>query len=451
MTRSGLPDELDVVVVGAGSAGCAAAGVLAGRHGLTVAVVEAGPRRDVPAGIDTFAEQAREGFLTDTTVAITPTRSEAYRTGAGVGGGSAVNAMLAEPGDADDFDRWVADHGCAGWSWDEVAPVFERLPVRPAAVALDDVGAVGSALLRADRSARPLELAMRDGHRISSDSAYLGTAATRGAPAVLPGHRAHRVEITEASGGPRATGVLLSDGRKIRARAVVVSTGPLATPRLLADSGVRHERLGRGLMDHPSVMFAVSAPDSGSRLPVAAGLRVAASSGRPLGQLLAFERIDASGVWAGLSVSLLDVVSEGRAFLDGPLSAELDLLGHGADAAGLAALVRHALQIIEDPAMASLGEFLCDDSGTPAARLSSVDDDGLIEWLRGNARPLAHVAGGCAMGTTGPLDARCAVKGVEGLWVADASVMPRIVRANPNLTVTMIGDKVADHVAEALR
>jgi choline dehydrogenase len=38
----------------------------------------------------------------------------------------------------------------------------------------------------------------------------------------------------------------------------------------------------------------------------------------------------------------------------------------------------------------------------------------------------------------------CCVRGVEGLRAVDASVMPNIVRANPNLTCIMIGERVAD-------
>lgn len=46
------------------------------------------------------------------------------------------------------------------------------------------------------------------------------------------------------------------------------------------------------------------------------------------------------------------------------------------------------------------------------------------------------------------VDARLRVKGVNGLRVVDGSVMPEIVRVNPNMTIVMIGMRAADLVSE---
>jgi choline dehydrogenase len=46
------------------------------------------------------------------------------------------------------------------------------------------------------------------------------------------------------------------------------------------------------------------------------------------------------------------------------------------------------------------------------------------------------------------VDQECRVRGVEGLWVVDASVIPTIPRANTNLTCIMIGERVADWMRE---
>ena len=61
-----------------------------------------------------------------------------------------------------------------------------------------------------------------------------------------------------------------------------------------------------------------------------------------------------------------------------------------------------------------------------------------------------HPVGTCAMGT-GPdavCDARLRVRGIDGLRVADASVMPRIVGGNTNAATIMIGEKAADLIRE---
>ena len=76
--------------------------------------------------------------------------------------------------------------------------------------------------------------------------------------------------------------------------------------------------------------------------------------------------------------------------------------------------------------------------------------DDLDGWVRDNVRTAMHAAGSCAMGT-GPdavCDAQLRVRGLDGLRVADASVMPRIVGGNTNAATIMIGEKAADLIRE---
>ena len=79
-------------------------------------------------------------------------------------------------------------------------------------------------------------------------------------------------------------------------------------------------------------------------------------------------------------------------------------------------------------------------------------DDALDLWLRQTVGTARHVSGTCKMGQdddpTAVVDQYCKVRGIEGLWVADASVMPRIPRSGgAHATVIMIGERVADWVA----
>lgn len=76
------------------------------------------------------------------------------------------------------------------------------------------------------------------------------------------------------------------------------------------------------------------------------------------------------------------------------------------------------------------------------------DDEAIAEWVKSTVWSGWHVSGTCRMGPDGDslavLDARCRVRGVGGLRVVDASVMPTIVRANTNITTIAIAEKAAD-------
>jgi choline dehydrogenase len=79
-------------------------------------------------------------------------------------------------------------------------------------------------------------------------------------------------------------------------------------------------------------------------------------------------------------------------------------------------------------------------------------DELLDEWLRHNSGTSHHVSGTCKMGPDSDpmavVDQRLRVRGVEGLRVADASVMPDCIRANTNATTLMIAEKLADYIKE---
>jgi choline dehydrogenase-like flavoprotein len=80
------------------------------------------------------------------------------------------------------------------------------------------------------------------------------------------------------------------------------------------------------------------------------------------------------------------------------------------------------------------------------------DDDALDHWIRQTVGTARHVSGTCKMGPDSDpmavVDQYCKVKGIQGLWVVDASVMPRIPRSGgAHATVVMIGERVVDWIA----
>jgi choline dehydrogenase len=82
---------------------------------------------------------------------------------------------------------------------------------------------------------------------------------------------------------------------------------------------------------------------------------------------------------------------------------------------------------------------------------ANVADADLVKWLRATAMTTFHPVGTCKMGTDkqAVVDAKLKVRGLEGLRVADASIMPIISSGNTNAPSIMIGEKCADFILNA--
>ena len=108
--------------------------------------------------------------------------------------------------------------------------------------------------------------------------------------------------------------------------------------------------------------------------------------------------------------------------------------------------IRLAVKILETDAYKGVSdERIAPDEETLG------DDDALDLWIRQTVGSARHVSGTCKIGPdSDPLavvDQQCRVKGVQGLWIADSSVMPQVPRANTNATAIMIGERVAEWAA----
>jgi choline dehydrogenase len=109
--------------------------------------------------------------------------------------------------------------------------------------------------------------------------------------------------------------------------------------------------------------------------------------------------------------------------------------------------LRLAVRLLGSPAYKDVADYRIQPTDAVLA-----DDDALDLWIRQTVGTARHVSGTCKMGPdsdpTAVVDQYCRVKGVQGLWVADASVMPRIPRSGgTHATVIMIGERVVDWVA----
>lgn len=117
-----------------------------------------------------------------------------------------------------------------------------------------------------------------------------------------------------------------------------------------------------------------------------------------------------------------------------------ELLGSAADVADLTAAGRMIRAVFSQQPLAAL----CQGEVAPGS--DTISDEAWHEFLRREAFPMYHPAGTCRMGT-GPdavLDERLRVRGVQGLRVVDASMMPALVAANTNGPVIMIAERAAD-------
>jgi len=126
--------QYDYLIVGGGSGGAALAGRLAERRPhATIALIEAGPHTarnwlvNTPLGIAAlvpFKLKTNYGYRTEPQPGLAGRRGYQPR-GRGLGGSSAINAMIYTRGHPLDYDEW-AQLGCDGWSWQDVLPYFRE-------------------------------------------------------------------------------------------------------------------------------------------------------------------------------------------------------------------------------------------------------------------------------------------------------------------------------------
>lgn len=427
------------------------------------------------------------------------------------GGSSAINGEIFLRGIPEDFDGWAAC-GNPRWRFDAVLPAYCRLerdldvtapyhgaagpvPVRrwPRAEWLPPQVAFHAACRAAgfadspDHNAPdatgvgPLPLNTLDGIRYSTSVAYLSAARGRPNLTIMPETLAVRVVFD----GRRAVGVAVRQGgaeRVVRGEEIILSAGAVGSPHLLLLSGVGPaERLravglpvvldlpgvGGNLRDHPHV-YATWRPRPGypmdpdrPRYQLALRYTAPGSPWRNDLQLLmisfATGRVDRGGdgrTPVGITIQpvLNLALGSGRLTLQSADPAvqpaiDFNMLVEPEDRRRLRDALHLCLELARHPAFAGiLGERLApgDDDVASAAALDA--------WMLREVTHTNHISGTCAMGpASDPLavvDQTGRVHGLERLRVADASIMPDCVRANTNATAMMIGEHLAEMIAQ---
>jgi choline dehydrogenase len=535
----------DVIIVGAGSAGCVLANRLSADRARRVLLIEAGPRDWNPVfQVPIMAGRLFAGRYCNWSFSTEPEphldgRRIPWPRGRVLGGSSAINGMIYTRGNRLDYDGW-AQMGLRDWSYDRVLEAFRRsernhrgagefhggdgeLPVGPATSANPLFEAFIQAGMQAGHRFNPdfngaeqegvgrYDYNIRDGQRWSSARSFLDGVRGRPNLDVLTGAQLIKVNLERG----RAAGVKLKLGGKTvdipAEREVILSAGAIGSPMALMHSGIGDadalkavgiepqvdlKSVGKNLQDHMHVAVAHRSrtPDETwehLRIDKAVvGFAQAALFGKgPFNHFPheggAFLKTDPSAAAPEVQIHFIAGGAGGGLrhpfarrssprFADGHIfygsvcqlrpesTGEISLRSSDPfDAPVIRAnylssptdrrIVREGLKMVREifaqPAMdAHRGEEIAPG---PGAR----SDAELDAYVARAGSTIFHPVGTCRMGVDAAsvVDEALRVRGVEGLRIADASVMPRLVSSNTHAPTVMIAEKASDLILERVR
>jgi len=499
------PGFVDVLVLGGGTSGAVLAGRLAELTDASVLVLEAGPdygplrSGQWPAELLDASQLPLTHDWGYTSGSQIVGRVIHFRRARVIGGCSSHNGCQIAIGHRLDYDGWAA-RGNQGWAADDLRPYIaaakERLCVR--GVADQELTPFGRASLDAMLAAglpRARDLTDPDeGIGVAPNPANVVEGIRWNAAfGYLDPVRGKRLDVI---GDALADRLLLDLGRVVGAVAIIggrqvtiyagliaVCAGVYGSPAILLRSGIGDPAdlarigvrpvhalpgVGRNLQDHPAAELRFAGTPELERSSRAFADRAF----HPEEQLIA--KLRSSRCPAGFDLHLytqggarrqepdrwiwtytaavLTPRSRGRLRLRSPDPGAAPIIDHGfladlngEDLALLAEAFTYAREITKRPELAAL----LGPETDPGGAVGSAEE--VEAWLRRSVSHAHHPAGTCMMGSqTDPMavvDPSARIHGLTGGYIADASIMPVVPRANTNLPAAVVAERVASLLA----
>ena len=450
------------------------------------------------------------GFWTDPDPTMNGRRIY-WPRGRTLGGSSAVNGLIQIRGQAEDFDAWEAA-GAAGWNAREVERYFARSLELVSVTRIADRSELVDAFIRGcaqlgvpanddlsgakQEGAGYLHLTTRRGRRCSAAVAYLNPVRRRTNLTIRTDCHVSRILFE----GRRAIGVEYGN-EKLLASEVILSAGAIQSPQLLQLSGIGPAGLlrshdipvladlpgvGENLQDHLALrlVYKCSKPITTNdelrnawrkaltgleyllfrRGPMAIGVMTAGMITRALpdaptpdiqfflSTVSAEERGAKPHPFSGFTLVYYPMRPQSRGWVRirsrdprAAPSIQPNYLAAAYDQHMMVEGAKLARRIAATPALAP---YVIEEY-RPGVAVTG--DEQILEAVRNSGSSGYHPVGTCRMGKDAGavVDPQLRVRGVEGLRVVDASVMPLLVSGNTNAATLMIAEKGADLIRQA--